>query len=317
LVIILGLFEEFTKTKFNNKISSEQVRSRWQKLRSYYSVILKNKSTTDKECIKWKHLQSMNFMKECIRGRSNTKAGDDDDEQLQYDEDGYLRLPDSNMSMTIKEETVSLGNSAIQESFNPLKYCAVGIQNSTMLDDSHDGEDQDDQEDEPVQQEPMDVYEQQHDNSGGEFEKRKRGRPRRSFPVIKLEKRKRGRPKGYSPLAKYNMLTPYMPQPPKKFHHYPQQASTSYQPPPLHAAPSEEEDEEEQHLGPLVPETTITPITNNQPATSTTTDVQGLKEADHMAHILTSMLHRIENPIERTEIFIKMLQLCKDGLQKN
>lgn len=256
----------------------------------------------------------MEFMKECIRVRSNTKVepGEgDDDEHLQYDEDGYLRLPDSDMSMTIKEENLSLGNSAIQEPFNPLKYCAVGIQNSTMLDDSNDGEEldeQDNQEEEPME---MESYEHQQEIPGGEFEKRKRGRPRRSFPVIKLEKKKRGRPKGYSPLAKYNMLTPYMPQTPKKFHHFPQQASTSYQPPPLQAAPSEE------HLEALEPETTITPITNNQPATSTTADVQGFKEADHMAHILTSMLHRIENPIERTEIFIKMLQLCKDGLQKN
>lgn len=63
---VKGLFELFTKNFFHNRMPANEVRARWQKLRSYYIVLMKNKLNSvdtrgnfkeDGGICKWKHMQ--------------------------------------------------------------------------------------------------------------------------------------------------------------------------------------------------------------------------------------------------------------------
>lgn len=300
---------------------------------------------------------------------------DSDSQQLQTNDEDEEPLRAS-PSLNIKQEA-GMSDSIVQDSFEPMRYCAVGLQNSLV-----DNDLENEQNDAEIEEDGLtdEINEVKMDNLSMMYQEhqRRRGRPRKRglVPVVTtmqattstpIEKRPRGRPKGYSPLKKAKYMQQQeiqqhllQQQQVQQIQQHQAQATSDYAngedafynnqihpsflrvmdesdemddtnlipPPQLHKIPNDLNNQSHQtttsHQQLSVSRqhnhtNSTTAITNGQqPATSTTTELtKDQQESDHMAKILMSMLHRIENPVQRTEVFIQMLTLCKNYMQVN
>lgn len=314
---------------------------------------------------RWKHLQAMGFLEPYVKLTNDPKMSNDSDSQLngQGDSDSQQFMgqddDDGESSMNIKQE-MGLSDSTVQDSFEAMQYCAVGLQNTVDIGTEEVNDEVDEIAEEPVKM----------DNLSLMYQERRRGRPRKRgivapvLPVISTPvlKKRRGRPKGYSPLKKAKYLQEQQMIQQKQStrsqmtrNHYQNRenayynnhAATNYlqlvedstetaetiggsliPPPQLHKIPTELT-QSSHHKKPTNAATSTASSSscststnkytpNGQPATSTTAELsKDQQESDHMAQILMSMLHRIENPYQRTEVFIQMLTLCKNYMQVN